>query len=262
MQPLATLSAEDAARLRGFLFDLDDTLLDHGRLVPDALAALYRLRAAGLELFAVTGRPAGWGAVIAHQWPIDGAVTENGALALRREGARVVLDDPVGESGRAQRRQELAAVVAELSSLYPELRPSDDAWQRISDFTFDIGEYQRVPAEVVARVRDSALALGATSISSSVHLHITLDRADKASGTVRLLSELHGLDPFRVLSAYAFIGDSENDAACFAAFRLTVGVRNLSGRPTLAPRFRTVGERAQGFVEAADLLLARRAELR
>jgi HAD superfamily hydrolase (TIGR01484 family) len=262
MQSLAAISTEDVARLRGFLFDLDDTLLDHGRLVPEALAALYRLHEDGLELFAITGRPAGWGAVIAHQWPIDGAVTENGALALRRDGARVVLDDPLGERGRARRRQQLAAVVAELSGLYPELRPSDDAWQRISDFTFDIAEHERVPSEVVARVRTSASALGATSIASSVHLHVSLDRADKASGSVRLLSDLYGIDPFRVLSAYAFIGDSENDAACFAAFRLTLGVRNLSGRPTLAPRFCTAGERARGFVEAADLLLARRAELR
>ena len=78
----------------------------------------------------------------------------------------------------------------------------------------------------------------------------------------RVLGKLHGLDPFRALSAYAFIGDSENDAACFGVFRLTLGVRNLSGRPTLGPRFRTGGERAEGFIEAADLLLARRAELR
>jgi len=262
MQSLESIPKEAVARLRGFLFDLDDTLLDHGRLLPEALAALYRLHESGLELFAVTGRPAGWGAVVLHQWPIDGAVTENGAIALRREGKRVVLDDPLTEQGRARRKQQLAAVIRELSSTYPELVPSDDAWQRISDFTFDIGEHQRVPSEVVARVRRTAQELGATSIASSVHLHVSLDRADKASGTVRLLTELYGLDPFRVLSAYSFIGDSENDAACFGAFRLTLGVRNLSGRPTLGPRFRTRGERAQGFIEAADLLLARRAELR
>jgi hypothetical protein len=204
----------------------------------------------------------GWGAVIVHQWPISGAITENGAVAVLRAGARVALDDPLGKPGRAVRRDRLAAVVAELSSAFPELEASDDAWQRLSDFTFDIGEHRRVPSEIVARARRAAHELGAATTVSSVHLHVSLDRADKASGTVRVLSELYGLDPFRVLSAYAFIGDSENDAACFGAFRLTLGVRNLSGRPTLGPRYRTRGERAQGFVEAADLLLARRAELR
>jgi hypothetical protein len=64
-----------------------------------------------------------------------------------------------------------------------------------------------------------------------------------------------------VLSAYAFIGDSENDGACFGAFRLTIGVRNLSGRPTLGPRFVSHGAASRGFVETAELLLARRAEL-
>jgi hypothetical protein len=63
------------------------------------------------------------------------------------------------------------------------------------------------------------------------------------------------------LTRYAFIGDSENDAACFAAFRLTLGVGNLSGRPTLPPRFRVQGERSRGFVEAAEGLLARRRKL-
>src|SRR5262245_43505789 len=104
MQALEAISNESIARLRGFLFDLDDTLLDHGRLTAEALAALYRLHEDGLELFAVTGRPAGWGAVVAHQWPITGAVTENGAIALRREGKRVILDDPLGASAREARR--------------------------------------------------------------------------------------------------------------------------------------------------------------
>lgn len=262
MQTLDAISKDAVAKLRGFLFDLDDTLLDHGRLLPEALAALYRLHESGLELFAVTGRPAGWGAVALHQWPIDGAIAENGAIALRREGKRVLLDDPLDAEERTERRAQLMAIVARLRTLYPELQAADDAWQRISDYTFDIGEHRQVPGELVARVRKSAHELGATTTASSVHLHVSLDRADKASGSVRVLSQLYGLDPFRVLSAYAFIGDSENDAACFAAFRLTLGVRNLRGRPTLGPRFQTRGERAQGFIEAADLLLARRAELR
>jgi hydroxymethylpyrimidine pyrophosphatase-like HAD family hydrolase len=91
-----------------------------------------------------------------------------------------------------------------------------------------------------------------------VHLHVSLDRADKASGFVRLTQWLFGLDPARAVSSYAFIGDSENDAACFAAFRLTIGVANLSGRPTVAPRYRAAGARAAGFVETAELLLASR----
>jgi hydroxymethylpyrimidine pyrophosphatase-like HAD family hydrolase len=103
-----------------------------------------------------------------------------------------------------------------------------------------------------------AEALGAAVTTSSVHLHVSLDRADKASGFVRLAQSLSGVDPAVSLSSYAFIGDSDNDAACFASFRVSVGVANLSGRPTVAPRYRTQGARAAGFVELADLLIARR----
>nr|PZN19013.1 MAG: hypothetical protein DIU78_21830 [Pseudomonadota bacterium] len=92
----------------------------------------------------------------------------------------------------------------------------------------------------------------------SVHLPGSLDRADKASGLLRLVRELQGVDPARARGAYAFIGDSENDAACFAAFHVTIGVSNFSGRPTLPPRFVTRGARAVGFVEAARLLVEAR----
>ncbi|HET9960131.1 MAG TPA: HAD hydrolase family protein [Polyangiaceae bacterium] len=278
--PLPSLNAVPKAwltELRGLLFDLDDTLLEHGRLLPEALQALYALSAAGYRLFAVTGRPAAWGAIITHQWPIDGAVTENGAIALcRRDGpcrsdardrsaehakdrrGRVVISDVLDVAARTARRARLLEIVGALSREFPELEPSDDVWQRVSDYTFDIGEYRHVSADVVAKARQSAARLGASTIASSVHLHVSLDRADKATGTLRLLRELFGADPMEALAQYAFIGDSDNDAACFSAFRLTFGVRNWTGRPTLPPRFVTAEPRARGFVEVARLLLSAR----
>jgi hypothetical protein len=47
MQPFERAEDEWLRPLRGLLFDLDDTLLDHGRLLPEALGALYRLHEAG-----------------------------------------------------------------------------------------------------------------------------------------------------------------------------------------------------------------------
>jgi hypothetical protein len=91
MQSLEAIPKAWAAALRGVAFDLDDTLLDRGRLLPEALSALYGLEAAGLELYAVTGRPAGWGAVVTRHWPLTGAVTENGAIAFWKQGRRVEL---------------------------------------------------------------------------------------------------------------------------------------------------------------------------
>src|SRR3954465_6916162 len=98
-------------RLRGLLFDLDDTLLDHSKLTEAAYSSLFRLREAGFESYAVTGRPAGWAAVIARQWPIDGAVAENGAIAFVADEQGLHTFDPVPESERQQRNIALAALV-------------------------------------------------------------------------------------------------------------------------------------------------------
>jgi hydroxymethylpyrimidine pyrophosphatase-like HAD family hydrolase len=257
VKPLSSISADELSKLRGLAFDLDDTFLDHGRLVTRALDALYRLKSAGLELFAVTGRPASWGAIATHQWPIDGAVTENGAISFFRDGARVRGFDRLLPEEREGRRVELSRRVAELRRKLPGLVPADDVSGRISDFTFDIGEYQKLPRDAVLTARRTAESLGLAVMTSSVHLHVSLDRADKASGFLRFVSDRCGVEPTRARSSYAFIGDSDNDAACFAAFRVTIGVANLSGRQTVPPRYRTMGSRADGFVEAADALLAR-----
>lgn len=258
MQPIESLGRDEARRLRGLLFDLDDTVLDHGLLTEPAYAALFRLREADLELFAVTGRPSGWGAVLARQWPIGGVVSENGSIAHHRAGSAVECLDPVSPTERRSRRRRLEELVSELRARFPELQPADDVDARRSDFTFDIGERLRPPRELVAGAAAFARARGAKTVSSSVHLHVSFDAADKASGAVRLLRRLSGVDPTLALSRYAFIGDSANDSACFAAFRSSIAVRNLSGRPALLPRFVTRAERGAGFAEAAAILCDRR----
>ena len=72
--------------VRGVLTDIDDTLTTDGAITPDALAALEALRAAGLPVIAITGRPAGWSEPFARTWPLSAIVAENGAVALARQG--------------------------------------------------------------------------------------------------------------------------------------------------------------------------------
>ena len=254
MQPVERLSEPEARLLRGLLFDLDDTFLDHGRLGEAAYASLFRLKQLGLGLIAVTGRSAGWGAVLARQWPVDAVVTENGAVALQRLDSRVVRIDRASGGERERRRLRLAEIARELARELPFLVPSEDCGLRLSDYTFDIGEERVVARDEVDRAVDLAHRLGARTLRSTVHLHITLDGDDKASGAVRLLRGLFDSDPTDARKRWAFIGDSENDESCFAAFHTTVGVRNLSGRPSIAPRFMTRGERSEGFIELVRVL--------
>jgi HAD superfamily hydrolase (TIGR01484 family) len=256
MKPLAALTPVEARALRGVLFDLDDTLLDHGKLTEGAYSALFRLREAGLELYAVTGRPSAWVRLITRLFPVNGGVGENGG-GLVGPGGKLV--DSVSKSEREARSARLATLVADVRLAFAELEPADDANERLTDFTFDIGEHRRVAPERVAEVSAFARARGATVHVSSVHLHVGFDSVDKASGSVRLLRLLAGADPSAATTRYAFVGDSENDAACFGAFRTTIGVANLRGRPTLAPRFLTTAPRGEGFAELARVLGALRA---
>ena len=257
MLPIERLSQNEAQKLRVLLFDLDDTILTGGRLEEAAYSALFRLKESGLELVAVTGRPLGWGEVVARQWPILGAVTENGAVACACTEGRLEIID-FGLEERAARAVRLSEIVGTIQSRFPELRPSDDVHGRRSDFTFDVGEHERLPEETILAVQTYAHSLGARTVASSVHVHVTLDGLDKATGAARFLGRRLGMDSTEARVEAAFIGDSENDAACFGAFRTTIGVSNLRGRPTLAPRFITTAARGAGFAEAAAVIVARR----
>lgn len=258
LRPWTDLPNEEAKRLRGLLFDLDDTFLDGGRLSQDAYSALFDLERAGLALVAVTGRPAMWGELICRQWPLLGAVTENGNIVFTRIDGRVRALDPLGVAERAERRSALTDLAAELSEAFPGLQAADDNPARRSDYAFDIGEHAQVPPTKVQEIMDFARGRGAKTQRSSVHLHITFDRQDKASGTLGFLRRVAGEDATSALSRYAFVGDSENDAACFAAFRTSIAVANLRGRPSVLPRFITRSARSAGFIElAAHLIQAR-----
>src|SRR5580692_11564998 len=147
MQSLSALTSSEARRLKGLLFDLDDTLLTHGRLTRPAYDALWDMHDAGLELVAVTGRPSGWGEVLARQWPIEGCVTENGAIAIVRAGPGVTRSDSCDDAERRARRIRLAQLVERARETVPEARLTDDVDARRSDVTWDVGERVRLPED-------------------------------------------------------------------------------------------------------------------
>jgi HAD superfamily hydrolase (TIGR01484 family) len=261
MRPLADLDRDAARRITGLFFDLDDTLLTHGVLTRAAFGALWDLHEAGLRLVAVTGRPSGWAEVFVRQWPIDGAVTENGPVFVVREGHGVHviadgLDDEV-----AARRARLDELVRDVRRAMPTIALADDVHARRSDVAWDIGERVKLDEADVAALGRQVVAAGARTTRSSVHLHATFERDDKASGAVRFVRERFGEDPGTVLHRWAFAGDSANDAACFAALRTTFGVANVRAfvsKLSVPPRWIAAGERGEGFAEIARALISSR----
>jgi HAD superfamily hydrolase (TIGR01484 family) len=261
MKPLAALGREEASGLVGLLFDLDDTVLSHGLLTRDAYDALWNLKGAGLSLVAVTGRPCGWGEVIARQWPIDGVVAENGAVHIVRDGHGVTISFADAPEAVATRFARLDALATEVAASVPEAVPTDDTRARRTDIAWDIGERQRAPREVIARIVSLAERAGARTTQSSVHLHASFERDDKASGVVRFVSARFGVEASRALVRFAFVGDSTNDASCFAAFKTTFGVANVAAYVralSVPPRYVASKERGEGFAEIAAALLALR----
>lgn len=261
MKLISTLPRAEAARLRGVAFDLDDTLLDHGRLAETTYSVLFRLVAGGLSLYGVTGRPAGWAEVITRLFPVKAVIAENGAVVCARRGDRVLLLDSVDPATRRERGLRLDALVAIFAERFRDFEPADDVRARISDRTFDIGEHRQIEAGRVAEAAAFLREEGARVFVSSVHLHATFDYADKATCAVQLLAQESGLDATAVRHAYAYLGDSENDASCFAAFPVSIGVANLRGKPTLRPRYITSRPMGEGVVEAARVILSLRQEL-
>ena len=258
MRPLHALTEEDVAPLAGVIFDLDDTLLDHGRLREGAYGALFRMKEAGLRLVGATGRPFGWVELLARQWPVDAMIAENGSAAVVRTedgGLRAMIEG-------GERRAELLLLAEELVRRFPSTKITDDNAARVADVTLDIGETRRVPAAEVAEMDAIARAKGVLTVASSVHLHLAHEAPDKAAGAVRLLGSAFGEDATAARWRYAFIGDSGNDATAFAGFKLTFGVANVRASAALLtrmPRFVAPSEMGRGFVEiAAALVEARR----
>lgn len=110
-------------------------------------------------------------------------------------------------------------------------------------------------------MRSIAAERGVRTLQSSVHIHLTRDAADKASGAARLLWERFGEDPTRARRTHAFIGDSGNDAAAFGAFAVTFGVANVRahlGKLSVAPRYVASAPMGLGFAEIAARLVALR----
>jgi hydroxymethylpyrimidine pyrophosphatase-like HAD family hydrolase len=196
--------------------------------------------------------------VLARVFPVQAIVAENGAVVCARRGDRVLLIDSVDAATRRERDAKLSELLRRFAERFPDFEPSDDVRARISDRTFDIGEHRQMAPERVAEASAFFREQGARSFVSSVHLHATFDYADKASGAVRVLAQDSGLDATAVRHAYAYLGDSENDAACFAAFAVSIGVANLRGRATLRPRYVTSLPMGKGVAEAATVILSLR----
>ncbi len=260
-RPLAGMPLAVRRGIRGVLADIDDTITTHGRLAPDAYAALARLKEAGKLVVPITGRPAGWCDHIARTWPVDGVVGENGALWMRYDATRrrLVRAYAASEDERRANRRRLDIVAARVLREVPGCALATDQPYREADIAIDFCEdVPPLPRAAVDRIVAIMEAEGLTAKVSSIHVNGWFGRYDKLGMTKRLLADAFGVDLDAERGRFAFAGDSPNDAPMFAYFPNAVGVANVRAfldRIATPPAWITRGEAGDGFVELVDALL-------
>lgn len=252
----------DRARIHGVLTDIDDTLTTDGAITPDALAALHALRAAGLPVFAITGRPAGWSEPFALAWPVNAIVAENGAVALWRGADGTLHKTYLQDTNtRGQNFAQLQAVVQRVLAELPHARLSQDSPGRETDIAVDHSEFAQLSEADIARVVQLMQSGGLNATVSSIHINGWIGEHNKLVGARWIVRERLGRDLDAERDHWVFVGDSTNDALMFGHCPHSVGVANVArfwAQLTHRPRYVTQGERGAGFAEVASAVLAAR----
>jgi HAD superfamily hydrolase (TIGR01484 family) len=273
MLPLAEWPIEARRNISGVFTDIDDTLTTDGALTPDALQALADLKAAGLKVVAITGRPVGWCEALMQINPNLGMiVAENGSVALIRNKIGTMVSSnrhsllsklyQTDASTRHQNTARMRQVAARVQREVPAARVSRDSAGRETDLAFDYNEHARLPPETVAQVLAILHEEGMQTSVSSIHIHGCFGAFDKWRGACWIARSLWDTDLPQSLDTWVFVGDSGNDQAMFQHFTHSVGVANIERfLPQLShrPRYVAKGARGAGFAEVARaVLLSRR----
>jgi HAD superfamily hydrolase (TIGR01484 family) len=265
MIPLSQWPVEQRRNIIGVFTDIDDTLTTHGAITPDALQALADLKAAGLHVIPITGRPVGWAEPLVTRWPVDAIVVENGAVAFKigmqpayslpKTLSKIYQQDA---ATRADNLTRMARIAQQVLSQMPTAVLSHDHAGRETDLAFDYNEFENLPPETVRAILAVLKQAGMQTTVSSIHIHGCFGNFDKWLGAKWIVQQLFGRDLSSELEKWVFVGDSGNDQAMFQYFTHSVGVANIrkfESQLAHLPQYITPSERGAGFAEVARVLL-------
>jgi HAD superfamily hydrolase (TIGR01484 family) len=266
MRPLADWPLEDRRNIIGVFTDIDDTLTSGGAITPDALSALGNLKAAGLHVIPITGRPIGWSQPFARgdaargvaPWPVDAIVAENGAVAFACKNSSSTKIYQQDATTRATHYARMQAVTRQVLREVPAARLSQDSAGRETDIAIDHSEFSHLSAEDIARVIALMQDAGMTATVSSIHINGWFGEHNKLEGARWIVREIFDRDLDAELSRWVYVGDSTNDQLMFEHFPHSVGVANIRRfvkQLLHLPRYVTRSERGAGFAEVAHCIL-------
>ena len=273
MKPLSSWPVGDRQRIKGIFTDIDDTLTTVGAITPDALAALRELKAHGVSVIAITGRPAGWSQPFATDWPVNAIVAENGAVLLQNIGQKSLwplqterkqlsksyqMSDVLRVENLARMLQISQRILREV----PGTKLAQDSAGRETDMAIDHSEFTQLPPAYIAQVVAIMQSEGMNATVSSIHINGWFGAHNKSTGARWAVHELFGRDLNVEMDNWAFVGDSTNDQLMFEAFRHSIGVANVrrfESQLSHLPRYITEAARGAGFAEAARAVLSAKA---
>jgi HAD superfamily hydrolase (TIGR01484 family) len=260
MKAIEELPAEAAAQIRFVLFDIDGTITTGGKLTPEAYSAIWALHKAGFKVIPLTGRPAGWCNMIARQWPVDGVIGENGALAFWEENGH--FQQFFHPAALRNTHPLIESIRKEVFEDIPIVRLAKDQAYRLYDLAIDFAEDGlSLPLSVADQIKQSAEHAGAQAKISSIHVNIWMGHYDKVSMAERFLTKrFNWIESGAEDNEVLFIGDSPNDEPMFRRFPQSCAVANISryeGRITHWPAYVARAECGAGFAEIVSTLLAK-----
>ena len=272
MSPLSDWPLTARRNIIGVFTDIDDTLTTDGAITPDALRALGDLKAAGLDVIAITGRPVGWTEQVAfakyQTWPVDAVVAENGAVGIfqskteisnkpdeRIKLSKIYQQDSATRSDNYARMQQVSQrVLREV----PGAMLSQDSVGRETDIAIDHSEFSHLSAGHIQQVLEIMRAEGMNATVSSIHINGWFGDHNKLSGARWIVRELFARKLEAEMDRWVYVGDSSNDALMFEHFAHSVGVANIrrfEAELAHKPRYITQNERGAGFAEVAKAIL-------
>ena len=269
MKQLSQWPQAERLRIQGVFTDIDDTLTTNGAITPDALAALHDLKAAGIKVIAITGRPVGWSEPFAMSWPVDAIVAENGAVLLQdghnngmqpNKNRREQLLKSYQQHGSLRTRNyaRMQQVGQRVLHDVPGTCLAQDSAGRETDMAIDHSEFTHLLPEKIAKVVAIMQSEGMNATVSSIHINGWFGEHNKLVGARWAVHELFGCNLADEINNWAYVGDSTNDQLMFKAFSNSIGVANVrrfEAQLAHLPQYITKRERGAGFAEVAQAVL-------
>lgn len=246
--PVVGLSALKDENISLIISDVDDTVTANGKLLPQALEAMYEASKKGYRIILLSGGSAGWCEVYLRQWPIFMVIAESGAVMIYKDEKDQICyqQNPVITKEDLEKRDKLLRMIG-------EERLSSDQYARLYDIAVDL---KKVSDKELSDIEQMASLMGASYAKSSIHLNIWFGNYSKSKGIITFM-DLCGIDKETLKKQSMYLGDALNDEEMFNLIPLSVGMKSVldnKDKFTHMPKYIASNYGGLGFAEALNNL--------